>query len=87
VSSPAALADELGLQRLGEDEAAAHRLAKESAAADQQGKQDFLSVILQARLGAVQDTLAIADWKNRNPMNRSPSTEVVRVRVRIEETI
>jgi hypothetical protein len=39
------------------------------------------------RLGAVQDTLAIADWKNRNPMNRSPSTEVVRVRVRIEETV
>ena len=42
--------------------AAAHRLAKESAAADQQGKKDFLSVILQARLGAVQDS---AVWGHR----------------------
>lgn len=37
------------------------------------------------RLDAVEEALKIADWKNRNPMNRSPSTEVIRVRVRIEE--
>jgi hypothetical protein len=29
----------------------------------------------------------IADRENRNPMNRSPSTEVVRVRLRIEEIV
>ncbi len=39
------------------------------------------------RPGAVQDTLAIADRKNRNPMNTSPSTEIVRVRVLIEEIV
>ena len=26
----------------------------------------------------------IADWKNRNLANRSPSTEIIRVRVRVE---
>lgn len=36
------------------------------------------------RLDAVEEALKIADWKNRNPMNRSPSTEIVRVRVRVE---
>jgi hypothetical protein len=34
---------------------------------------------------AAEQADRIADWKNRNPMNRSRSTEVVRVRVRIEE--
>ena len=29
----------------------------------------------------------IADRENRNPMNRSPSTEVVRVRLRVEEIV
>jgi hypothetical protein len=36
------------------------------------------------RLDAVEEALKIADWKNRNPMNRSPSTEIVRVKVRVE---
>lgn len=36
------------------------------------------------RLDAVEEALRIADSKNRNPMNSSPSTEVVRVRVRVE---
>jgi hypothetical protein len=33
------------------------------------------------------ETEKIADRKNRNPMNTSPSTEVVRVRLRIEEIV
>jgi hypothetical protein len=37
------------------------------------------------RLEAVRETEKIADLKNRNPANRSPSTEIIRVRVRIEE--
>jgi len=37
------------------------------------------------RLDAVEDALRIADLKNRNPMNKSPLTEVVRVKVRVEE--
>lgn len=36
------------------------------------------------RLDAVEEALKIADRKNRNPMNTSPSTEVVRVKVRVE---
>lgn len=36
------------------------------------------------RLDAVEESLRIADRKNRNPMNTSPSTEVVRVKVRVE---
>ena len=36
------------------------------------------------RLDAVEEALKIADWKNRNPMNTSPSTEIVRVKVRVE---
>ena len=36
------------------------------------------------RLDAVEEALRIADWKNQNPMNRSPSTEIVRVKVRVE---
>ena len=36
------------------------------------------------RLDAVEEALRIADSKNRNPMNISKSTEVVRVRVRVE---
>lgn len=36
------------------------------------------------RVAAMLETENIADWKNRNPMNRSPSTEIVRVRVRVE---
>ena len=36
------------------------------------------------RLDAVEEALKIADRKNRNPMNTSPSTEIVRVRVRVE---
>ena len=37
------------------------------------------------RLAAMQHAEKIADWKNRNPMNRSPSTEIIRVKVRVEE--
>ena len=37
------------------------------------------------RVAAMLETERIADWKNRNPMNRSPSTKVIRVKVRIEE--
>jgi hypothetical protein len=39
------------------------------------------------RIAAVMETEKIADRKNRNPMNTSPSTEVVRVRLRIEEIV
>ncbi len=37
------------------------------------------------RLAAMEWAEKIADRKNRNPANVSPSTKVVRVRVRIEE--
>jgi hypothetical protein len=37
------------------------------------------------RLAAMEQVEKIADWKNRNPANVSPSTKVARVRVRIEE--
>lgn len=43
--------------------------------------------VYPTRLDAVEETLRIADLKNRNPMNTSPSTEVVRVRLRIEEIV
>jgi hypothetical protein len=43
--------------------------------------------VYPTRIAAVMETEKIADRKNRNPMNTSPSTEVVRVRVRIEEII
>jgi hypothetical protein len=33
---------------------------------------------------AMEQADRIADRKNRNPLNRSPSTEVVRVKVRVE---
>lgn len=48
--------------------------------------QDSYNVpyLYPTRLDAVEEALKIADWKNRNPMNRSPSTEIVRVRVRVE---
>jgi hypothetical protein len=36
------------------------------------------------RLDAVEEALRIADSKNRNPHNISVSTEVVRVKVRVE---
>jgi hypothetical protein len=36
---------------------------------------------------AAEQADRIADWKNRNPMNISRSTEVVRVKVRIEEIV
>jgi hypothetical protein len=36
------------------------------------------------RLDAVEEALRIADLKNRNPHNISVSTEVVRVKVRVE---
>ena len=36
------------------------------------------------RVAAVLETERIADRKNRNQMNTSPSTEIVRVRVRVE---
>jgi hypothetical protein len=39
------------------------------------------------RRHAMEEAEKIADWKNRNPMNRSPSTEVVRVRLRMEEIV
>jgi hypothetical protein len=39
------------------------------------------------RIAAVMETEKIADRKNRNPMNTSPSTEVVRVRLRVEEIV
>jgi hypothetical protein len=39
------------------------------------------------RIQAVMETERIADLKNRNPMNTSPSTEIIRVKVRIEETV
>jgi hypothetical protein len=34
---------------------------------------------------AMLETEKIADWKNRNPHNTSPRTEIIRVRARIEE--
>ena len=36
------------------------------------------------RVAAVLETERIADRKNRNQMNTSPSTEIVRVKVRVE---
>ena len=36
------------------------------------------------RVAAMLETERFADSKNRNPMNTSPSTEIVRVRVRVE---
>jgi hypothetical protein len=36
------------------------------------------------RVAAMLETERIADLKNRNPMNQSPSTEIVRVKVRVE---
>ena len=36
------------------------------------------------RLSATEQAHRIADRKNRNPMNRSPSTEIIRVKVRVE---
>lgn len=36
------------------------------------------------RVTAMLETERIADLKNRNPMNQSPSTEIVRVKVRVE---
>lgn len=38
-----------------------------------------------AYVEAVLETEKIADWKNRNPMNRSPSTEIICVKVCVEE--
>lgn len=48
--------------------------------------QDSYNVpyLYPTRIQARWETENIADWKNRNPMNRSPSTEIVRVRVRVE---
>jgi hypothetical protein len=43
--------------------------------------------VYPTRIAAVMETEKIADRKNRNPMNTSPSTEVVRVRLRIEEIV
>jgi hypothetical protein len=43
--------------------------------------------VYPTRIAAVMETEKIADLKNRNPMNRSPSTEVVRVRLRVEEIV
>jgi hypothetical protein len=37
------------------------------------------------RVEAVLETERIADLKNRNPANTSPSTKIIRVKVRIEE--
>jgi hypothetical protein len=37
------------------------------------------------RVAAMLETERIADAKNRNPMNINKSTEIIRVRVRIEE--
>lgn len=37
------------------------------------------------RLSATEQAERIADWKNRNPANTSPSNKVIRVKVRIEE--
>jgi len=36
------------------------------------------------RVAAMLETERFADSKKRNPMNTSPSTEIVRVRVRVE---
>lgn len=48
--------------------------------------QDSYNVpyLYPTRVAAMLETERIADLKNRNPMNRSPSTEIVRVRVRVE---
>jgi hypothetical protein len=43
--------------------------------------------VYPTRLHAMEEAEKIADRKNRNPMNTSPSTEVVRVRLRIEEIV
>jgi hypothetical protein len=43
--------------------------------------------VYPTRIAAVMETEKIADLKNRNPMNTSPSTKVVRVRLRIEEIV
>jgi hypothetical protein len=43
--------------------------------------------VYPTRIAAVMETEKIADRKNRNPMNTSPSTEVVRVRLRVEEIV
>ncbi len=40
--------------------------------------------LFPTRVAAILERDNIANWKNRNPMNRSPSTEIVRVRVRVE---
>ena len=44
-----------------------------------------IPVIFPTRCLAMQEAENIADWKNRNPHNRSPRTEIIRVRVHIEE--
>lgn len=36
------------------------------------------------RVAAMLETEKIADSRNRNPMNITPSTEIVRVKVRVE---
>ena len=43
--------------------------------------------VYPTRRHAMEEAEKIADWKNRNPMNTSPSTEVVRVRLRVEEIV
>lgn len=40
--------------------------------------------LFPTRVAAMLETEKIADRKNRNPMNTSPSTEIVRVKVRVE---
>jgi len=37
------------------------------------------------KVEAMIETEKIANWKNRNPNNTSPKTEIIRVRVCIEE--
>ena len=48
--------------------------------------QDSYNVpyLYPTRVAAMLETERIADLKNRNPMNTSPSTEIVRVKVRVE---
>ena len=41
--------------------------------------------IYPTRRHAMQEAENIAEWKNRNPNNRSPKTEIIRVKVCIEE--
>jgi hypothetical protein len=43
--------------------------------------------VYPTRRHAMEEAEKIADLKNRNPMNRSPSTEVVRVRLRVGEIV